>query len=230
MFSKDLSDLGELYHDYSVFGVENNQLGGLYKLNQKSKEPIIRAYIQYAIAKNKLNVSTPVTFAELFCADGYYAMLARHLGATYSMGIDNDKDGHFQRAEQIARRLELTNTEFFLQDINQIFWTDKFDIVANIGGLYHVSNPKEVLIKSYNMAKKFLIVQSAVSLANQDEDYLEIPAPGWTWGNRMNPISFHKMMLSLNYNIIDFHFNELEGNGRIEDRGSVYYLIKKDSD
>jgi hypothetical protein len=29
-----------------------------------------------------------VSFAELFCADGYYAMMARRLGATASMGID----------------------------------------------------------------------------------------------------------------------------------------------
>jgi len=27
--------------------------------------------------------------------------------------------------------------------------------------------------------------------------------------------------------VIDAHFNELEGNSRLEDRGSVYLLIRK---
>ncbi|UYO05190.1 class I SAM-dependent methyltransferase [Paenibacillus sp. PSB04] len=222
----NLIDLGKLYHDYSIFGIHNHQLDGLYKLNQKSKEPIIRAYMQYAIAKCRSSVCTPVNFVELFCADGYYAMLARHLGATFSTGIDNNKDGHFFKAEKIAERLGINNIEFILEDINEIDNMHSYDIVANVGGLYHVENPKEILVKSYSMARKYLIIQSVVSLSNHDENYLEIPAPGWSWGNRMNPVSFHKMILDLDYQIVDFHLNELEGNGRIEDRGSVYYLIK----
>ena len=77
-----LEDLGELYHDFSVFGYTNRQKGGHFPLNQKSKSPIISAYIQWAIAKSKNHVDDEVSFAGLFCADGYYAMLARHFGAT----------------------------------------------------------------------------------------------------------------------------------------------------
>ena len=56
--------------------------------------------------------------------------------------------------------------------------------------------------------------------------YFETPAPGWTWGSRYNRHSFGKLIADLGYEIVDMHFNELEGNGRLEDRGSVYYLIK----
>jgi hypothetical protein len=35
------------------------------------------------------------------------------------------------------------------------------------------------------------------------------------------------MVQDLGYNIYDYHFNELVGNDRPEDRGSVYYLIEK---
>jgi hypothetical protein len=66
-----------------------------------------------------------------------------------------------------------------------------------------------------------------VSLATDDADYFESPAPGWTWGNRFSRKSFDRMIRSLGYTIVDSHFNELEGNSRPEDRGSVYYLIQK---
>jgi len=66
--------------------------------------------------------------------------------------------------------------------VNKINELEQVDIVANLGGLYHVSNPKEIIEKSYNMAKKLLVIQSVVSMKNDDENYFESPAPGWTWG------------------------------------------------
>ena len=98
----DLRHLGPLYHSYRLLGGINEQLPGIYAPNQACKEPILIAYIQYAIAKCRATLATPVSFAELFCADGYYAMLARHLGATASMGIDNDRDGLCAGEEEIS--------------------------------------------------------------------------------------------------------------------------------
>ena len=223
-----LSELGPLYHSYEWFGVRNEQLPGMYEKNQKSKQAIIGGYILQAIAKCRTNLGTNVSFAELFCADGYYAMLARHFGANQSVGIDNDKDGHFGRAAQIATSLGLSGCTFIQADVNEVETPGEYDIVANVGGLYHVTNPEEVLQKSYDMAKKFLIVQTVVSLANDDKAYLEVPAPGWTWGNRYSARSFYRMIASKGWNVLDYHYNELEGNNRPEDRGSVYYLISKE--
>ena len=47
------------------------------------------------------------------------------------------------------------------------------DIVASTGGVYHIENPVDVLIKSYDLAKKYLIIQSVVSIANEDPYYFE---------------------------------------------------------
>ena len=225
--ANNLFQFGELYHDYKVFGFKNYQLPGIYSLNQKSKEPIINAYIQYSIAKSRIKTQDKVSFAELFAADCYYAMVARHFGATYSIGIDNNCHGYSNHVTQIAKTLGIDNFEFCLRDINNIDEFERVDIVANLGGLYHVSNPKEIIEKSFNMTKKFLIIQNVVSMHNNDEDYFESPAPGWTWGCRFNRFSFDKLLQSLGYKIIDKHFNELEGNDRLEDRGSAYYLIRK---
>jgi hypothetical protein len=223
----NLFQFGELYHDYRLFGFQNHVLPGNFALNQKSKEPIINAYIQYAIAKSRQSIKDSVTFAELFAADCYYAMLACLYGATHSIGIDNNRDGYSDHALEIAEALGLSGFEFRLQDVNQIDESEQVDIVACLGGLYHVSNPREIIEKSYAMAKKYLILQSVVSIENDDEDYFEAPAPGWTWGCRLNRFSFEKLIRDLGYDVIDQHFNELEGNERLEDRGSVYYLIRK---
>ncbi|MGB9661349.1 MAG: methyltransferase domain-containing protein [Moorellaceae bacterium] len=223
--SRNLYDLGELYHDFSIFGFKTKQPPGIFGPNQRCKAPIINAYIQLAIAKSKSSMSDTVTFAELFCADGYYAMVARLFGAMKSYGIDRDEQW-LEKARKIADKIGLTNIEFVKEDVNNIDRLERVDVVANVGGLYHVPNPEEILTKSYNMAKKYLIVQSVVSMANDSPDYFETPAPGWTWGCRFNKVSFQKMIERLGYEVVDYHFNELEGNDRLEDRGSVYYLIK----
>ncbi len=221
------SFLGPLYHSYHVFGVDNKQLPGLYGPNQKCKEPTLFAYIQWAIAKCRTTLDTPVGFAELFCADGYFAMAARHFGATESLGIDNDRDGHFAKARRIAKKLGIDHIEFRKMEVDDIDSLAPVDIVANVGGLYHVSNPEEILRKSYAMAKRYLIVQTVVSMAHTDAQYFESPAPGWTWGSRFSRASFDALIDRTGWTVVDRHFNELEGNDRPEDRGSVYYLIRK---
>jgi hypothetical protein len=223
--SVDLRHLGPLYHSYRLLGADNEQLPGIYPPNQACKEPILIAYIQWAIAKCRDTIATPVSFAELFCADGYYAMLARKLGATSSMGIDNDRDGHLAMAPTIAAALGL-DVQFMNADVNEADLPG-FDIVANVGGLYHVADPLRILRKSHAMARRFLIVQNVVSLATTDRAYFAAPAPGWDWGSRFSRESFDAAMEATGWDIVDRHFNELEGNSRAEDRGSVYYLVRK---
>ena len=222
----DLRHLGPLYHSYRLLGGVNEQLPGIYAPNQAAKEPILVAYIQHAIAKCRATIATPVSFAELFCADGYYAMVAKHLGATRSIGIDNDRDGHFGNARTVAAALGL-DVEFLKMEVDAIDTLEPVDIVANLGGLYHVANPLEVLRKSHALARRFLILQTVVSLATRDDRYFASPAPGWTWGCRFSRESFDRAIRETGWQVVDHHFNELEGNDRPEDRGSSYYLIRK---
>jgi hypothetical protein len=227
-FEHILDDLGELYHEYSFFGIRNKQLPGIFRPNQLAKAPVITSYIAQAIAACKDGTDTKVTFVELFCADAYYAMVARRLGATECLAIDNNRDGYFPNAQKIASRLGIDSINFLNADVDSIDTLPSVDIVANVGGLYHVSNPKEILTKSYALASRFLIVQSVVSLTTDSDSYFESPAPGWTWGSRLSKNSFDRMIRELRYKVIHSHFNELKGNERAEDRGSIYYLIEKD--
>ena len=221
------ADIGPLYHEYSFFGFANEQKPGIFELNQKTKSPIITAYIAYAIAKSRERATDHVTFAELFCADGYYAMVADRLGCSSSVGIDNNRDSESSHANEIAAVVGCRNFAFIEADISGSSEFEPVDVVANVGGLYHVSDPAETLAMSFRMARKFLVVQTVVSLATDDPDYFEQPAPGWTWGNRYSRESFDLLVRGIGGRVVDTHFNELEGNDRPEDRGSVYYLVQK---
>src|SRR4051812_33678148 len=111
----DLTDLGPLYHNFQLLGASNRQLPGIYELNQCSKAPIVLGYILSAIAKSRGKNTDPVSFAELFCADGFYAMFASRFGATRSVGIDDYSQGFTTVGPTIAARLGLS-VEFRKQD------------------------------------------------------------------------------------------------------------------
>jgi hypothetical protein len=222
-----LADLGPLYHNFSFFGVRNEQLPGPFAANQAAKAPVITAYIARSIAKSERIDDRGLSFMGMFCADGYYAMVASRLGCTTSVGVDDGRDRYFEYAEPIANRLGLTNVSFMRSTISPDSDFAQSDIVANVGGLYHVKDPVGVLSLSARLARQFLIVQNVVSLATDDADYFERPAPGWTWGNRFSRASFDRVIENLGLDVIDRHFNVLEGNARSEDRGSCYYLLER---
>lgn len=77
-----------------------------------------------------------------------------------------------------------------------------YDIVANIGGLYHVQDRVKALDISYRYCKKYLIVQTVVSLENEDEDYFVTPEPHWTWGCRFSRAWFDKAIADKGGDII----------------------------
>jgi hypothetical protein len=217
---------GPFYHDFCRLGLECQQLPGIYAPNQQAKEPILTAYILWAIAKLKNRGRAPVRFAELFCADAYYTMFARKFGADYACGFDNDRDGFMAQAETARRLLGLNDVELHRISIEDIPDDWRYSIVANVGGLYHVADPVSVLLKSARMAEDYLIVQSVVSLATNDPDYFESPAPGWTWGSRFSRPSFERVIRDHGFKVVDSDFNVLTGNERLEDRGSMYFLIE----
>jgi SAM-dependent methyltransferase len=216
-----------LYHDFAWLGLPTAQLPGIYGPNQRAKAPVITAYILLAFAKLRCRGCHDISFAELFCADGFYTLFAARFGAGRAMGYDNDRDGHLASAERVRDLLGLGQASFHQTDIEAIAPDARASVVANVGGLYHVDDPEAVLDQSYRMAEDYLIVQNVVSLANDAPDYFERPAPGLTWGNRFSRASFDALIRRRGWKVVDSAFNSLDANPRPEDRGSLYYLIEK---
>ncbi|HYW63029.1 MAG TPA: hypothetical protein VE865_07530 [Bradyrhizobium sp.] len=217
----------QFYHDFSVLSLRLPQLPGIYAANQRAKEPLITGYLLYAMGKLKAHAVTPLTVGELFCADAYYSFLARRFGADRCDGFDNDRDGYLAQAHFAATLLGETNVGIHNTDVFDMPADYRASIVLNAGGLYHVADPLRVLEQSFAMARDYLIVQSVVSLANEEETYFETPAPGWSWGCRFSFAFLRRAIEQRGYAIVDCDRNVLAGNDRPEDRGSAYFLISR---
>jgi hypothetical protein len=212
------------YHDFKALGLEVQQRPGNYALNQRAKAPIISGYLLFAIGKAAQHDS-PVTLAELFCADAYYSFLASRFGVSRCDAFDNNRDGHLAEANAIKDLLSADSVHIHQTDIFEIESTFHASIVLNTGGLYHVDDPLGALEKSYAMASRYLIVQTVTSLANENISYFEAPAPGWQHGCRFSHSWIENEIRKRDYFIVDSARNILTGNNRPEDRGSSYFLI-----
>lgn len=219
----------EFYHDHSQLGLSLPQRGLHYPANQAVKAPVILDYMRRAIADVRCQKTDP-TFAELFCADAHYSFMAAKMGAGQCDAFDNDKDGHLREAFEVRRMLgaeqRVTLHNIDVHDIDPTF---RASIVLNAGGLYHVLYPLEVLDLSYQMATHWLIVQTVVSLANESSDYFETPAPGWPHGCRFSAMYLEKAIRERGWHIAHQTQNVLTANARPDDRGSVYFLLSKQS-
>jgi len=226
----DLRDLGELYNDFLLLGVApNHQLPSAHFKNQRCKAPILSAYIQQAIAKTKQQTEDAATFLELNCTDGFYTMLARHFGATHAVGVHGEHEAHYGKPLMIAERLGMTGVEFYKWEWLANQQNPQFNIVTHLGSLYMKTNPRAELEHMRRLGSDFVILQSVVSLANKDVDYFETPAPGLNGGCRFSKAWLEALLDTIGFRIIDAFENELEGNARLEDRGSVYYLMQASS-
>jgi hypothetical protein len=221
---QSVSDL-EFYHSYEKLGLSLLQRNGIYPPNQRAKEPVLTRYLQRAIDGSGNN--RPITVAELFCADAYYSFLARKIGADRCDAFDNDRDGHLREARHVMTLLGETAVTLHEQSVFEIDPSYRATIVLNAGGLYHVTDPISALQISAQMAKRFLIVQTVVSLANEDKSYFETPCPGWTWGSRFSHAWLEGEVSKLGFNVVASERNTLEGNDRPEDRGSSYFLLER---
>jgi hypothetical protein len=229
----DASDNGipegmKFYHDFSVLGLQLPAAADFYRPNQRIKEPLIVGYMIYAMGKLKAQGVHPLTVCELFCADAYYSFVARRFGADRCDAFDNDKDGFLEQAHVIARVLKETeNVGIHKTDIYDMPPDYRASIVVNAGGLYHLTDPLRAMDLSYEMSRDYLIIQSCISLANEDENYFETPAPGWTWGSRFSFAYLRKEILKRGWKIVDSDRNVFTFEARPEDRGSAYFLIAR---
>lgn len=218
----------KFYHDFGVLGLDLPQAEEIYRANQLSKGPLISGYMLYAIGKLKTRFKKPISVCELFAADAYYSFVARRFGADRCDAFDNDRDGFLAQARIVARLLkEEDNVGIHKVDMFDMPADYRASVVVNAGGLYHVTDPLRSVEISHAIAEDYLIIQTVVSLANEDENYFETPAPGWTWGSRFSFAYLKREILKRGYKIVDSDRNIFPYNQRPEDRGNAFFLIAR---
>lgn len=225
-FLLDEQEMGLLlepwYHDFSPLGLATPQRGGIYPGNQESKQGPIFRMLDDALDRVRQGGGES-SVLECFCADGFYGIHAALEGASRVVGVDLD-EREVGRARLMARLLDVHGrTEFRVQDVFDL--DDRAAITICAGGLYHLEDPKRLLLRLRELTTAALVVQTVFHLGRRDEDdYFEAPAPGWTWGCRFSIPYLHRMVEETGWEIVADEYNELVGNHRPEDRGSAYLL------
>lgn len=213
--------------------LEKRELFTLWKLlgrsapghlsNQPAKEQIL---VPYLIRCLEALPGAP-TCLELFCADGYYGcMIAQRFPNAQVTGIDL-ASMEIRRAETAARFLELPNVSFAVGDAWELLQeSQQYDLVLCAGGLYHLEKPRRFVELVRRITRRYLVVQSVVTLETDDPNYFVTPAPGLRHGSRFTQAALEKWLIEAGWEILDQDHNELPGNRLARDRGSCYFVCQ----
>ena len=205
------------HHDFEALGLKT----GVLHPNQRCKQNNIFAFVDQAVSLCHKHVKE-TSGVELFCADGYYSNYAIEKEAKKMYGIDKN---YFYIAKARLITKILGNSDKITFDCRDVFQlSETYDFCICAGGLYHISNPHELLRLLAARVRYAMVIQTVYSLADESENYFESPAPGWTWGCRFSYQYCKKMVNDAGWTVISEAVNQLEGNKRLEDRGSVYLL------
>jgi hypothetical protein len=209
--------IGAWYHDFSALGVATCAMHP----NQQSKQGPLFALIDQALSLCR-DQSLPGRGVELFCSDGFYSNYAIQNGASEMQGVDLDPL-YIAEARLISKVLGNTRqTRFSVANVFDL--RDRFDFCICAGGLYHLSNPQELLRRLTGRVRCALVIQTVYSLEDKPDDYFETPAPGWTWGCRFSLPYLLRMVEDSGWTIVSSSADELGGNAELKDRGSAYLL------
>ena len=207
-----------------------------HRVNQPLKERHIRPLLERALSE----LDRPDCL-DLFCSDGYYSCVLAQLDRSARvLGIDVD-ELEIRRACTAARMLGLIDgsgtpsrprVEFRARVVDDAIESairnqHSYDLVLCLGGLYHLSSPRSLLQRLRSIGRRWLLVQSVVSLECEDADYFISPAPRWNHGSRFSHSRLAGWLKETGWTIVQQPRNELLGNRRASDRGSSYFLCRR---
>jgi 2-polyprenyl-3-methyl-5-hydroxy-6-metoxy-1,4-benzoquinol methylase len=119
---------------------------------------------------------------DIACNSGYWSIQCALLGAEV-VGFDARPE-LIRQADLIKSIVGLTNVKFTVLDIKEMnprSLNGTFDVVLNMGFLFHVSNPLETLQVSKAMSHKHLLLDTAVSTSKNPVFELRWEEPQDTW-------------------------------------------------
>ena len=223
------------YHNFANLGVKTKIIPFCgYREAQNLKDSIINDYVKIILSTKS---NDKYNGFGLFCSDGYYSHYFAELGY-HMLGVDLCEDSgegrkrsnNLEHARLIQRTLDNGSmTNFQKGDVFDVH--DTFDLIVNIGGLYHISNPQDLIRQNINNLNRggYLIVQSIVADVN-DPEYFCSPAPGWDWGCRFSHDWLRCELTKFNgIKILDDRLLDAKYNRSLFDRNYSSFLIKKEA-
>jgi tRNA (mo5U34)-methyltransferase len=100
------------------------------------------------------------TVLDVGCNCGFFTLEMAHLGVRSALGVDL-RDDNIAQANLLKRAFGLDNASFDVVNIKD-FVSDgrKFGVILNLGLMYHLSTPYEVMKMCYDLTSEFCVVDT----------------------------------------------------------------------
>lgn len=99
------------------------------------------------------------SFLDIGCNSGFFSLDLAARGARHVAGIDLRAENVAQ-ARFLADRFGLDNVVFEVGDVEEVASGERWDVVLNLGVLYHVIQPLQLLRRTYEQCRRFAIVDT----------------------------------------------------------------------
>jgi SAM-dependent methyltransferase len=99
------------------------------------------------------------TFLDMACNHGYFALEAGFLGARRALGVDL-RPQNIAKASFLKDSFSVPNVEFRVGNVYDLDLSQRFDVVYNLGLLYHVTDPYLLMRRTYDLCNRIAVVDS----------------------------------------------------------------------
>jgi hypothetical protein len=98
---------------------------------------------------------------DIACNWGGFSIEAHLRGASRVLGFDI-REENIAKARRVAKHFNAETIEFQVQDLFTYEAEENFDIVLNLGLMYHISQPFEMMKKTYQMTREIAVIDTIV--------------------------------------------------------------------
>lgn len=217
-----------LYHSFGVLGIPSAPLSSWHAENSERKQFFVIGSILTAlgIIRNEGRDLASVSFLELFAADAFYSFNALRFGAGSATAVDSNFAGYRSQDVEIATLLDVTTPKRVVADVATLQLEHSFDIVANVGGLYHLRDPLSTLLKSIAWSNRFVILQTVVDVCDAHME-IEVAPNARPWGSSIPLVELEKALQHLPVTVRSREVHELSPRNPQCSQHSTVMLLEK---
>jgi SAM-dependent methyltransferase len=99
------------------------------------------------------------TVLDIGCNAGFFSLDVAGRGAQHVDGIDL-REANIAQARFVAAHYGFDNVDFHVNDVDALGAGRQWDVVLNLGVLYHVTNPLELVQRTYDLCRKFAVIDT----------------------------------------------------------------------
>jgi 2-polyprenyl-3-methyl-5-hydroxy-6-metoxy-1,4-benzoquinol methylase len=98
---------------------------------------------------------------DIGCNCGFFSLDLADRGVGLVEGIDIRANA-IRQANFLAEHFGITNVSFAVRDVDTLSSAEQWDVVLNLGVLYHVINPLQFVQQTYDLCRRFAIIDTVV--------------------------------------------------------------------